>query len=333
MQHWNSQIEIVDGSEQPLPSDYLSFIQKLSNVNYKHDITSVDRRIADAAARIKTPYVIVLADDDIYLQSGLYKAIRELDLNSLAGACIGGMCGFSKLYKHYYTFKYGENLNQYIINSKRPSERVIQGFTKWRSGAWYALYRTEYFRKIWAKCEIEPSHKALEEVQSLKAFYHTEFANIGDIYWLRGFANESIDYSNNILPSENRAFRDWCTVKLSKSDEVSFIEINRSLFGGSTDITEVEARHVYQTIIELPDKLDQISLVDMNFKKYILEKISLNAGKFWFVRLIVNSNFWRENATPFILYLKRKRITESNKNKLMEIENIFNYCKNFDRNY
>lgn len=333
MQHWNAQIEIVDGSKQPLPPDYTSFIQKLPNMNYRHDRSSVIRRIAEAAARVKTPYVIVLADDDIYLQSGLYKAIRKLDLDFFAGACFGGVCGLSKLYNHYYVFKYGENLSQYIINSKKPSERIVQGFRQWRSGAWYALYRAEYFKKIWAKCEIEPSLRAIEEVQSIKAFYHVEFANISDLYWLRGFANESVDLSHNILPSENFAFSDWCTAQLSKSHKISFVEINKSMFGKKIDISEIEAKHVFQVITELPNKLDQVSLVDVNFRVRILEKIALNARKFKLLRFTIRTKFWRENITPFILYLKRRKITESNKNKEIEIKKILNYCENFDHSY
>ncbi len=333
MQHWNVIIEIVDGSKQPLPPYYKSFIQKLPNVNYRHDRSSVNRRIAEAATRVKTPYVIVLADDDIYLQSGLYKAIRKLDLDLSAGACLGGVCGYSKLYNHYYIFKYGENLSQYIINSKKPSERIVQGFRQWRSGAWYALYRAEHFKKIWEKCEIEPGFRAIEEVQSVKAFYHVEFANIGDLYWLRGFANESIDLSNNILLSENRTFSDWCTAQLSKSHKISFVEINKSMFGKKIDISETEAKHVFQVVTELPNKLDQISLVDLNGRARLLEKVAFNVKKFRLLKLTIRSNFWQEKITPFVLYLKRHKIRESNKNKKIEIKRVLNYCKNFDHIY
>lgn len=333
MQHWNAQIEIVDGSKYSLPSDYTSFIQKLPNVKYRHDRSNVNRRIAEAAARVKTPYAIVLADDDIYLQSGLYKAIQKLELDIFAVACLGGVCGFSKLYNQYYVFKYGENLSQYVVNSKKPSERIAQGFRQWRSGAWYALYRAEHFRKIWAKCEIEPSLRAIEEVQSVKAFYHGEFANVSDIYWLRGFANESIDLSHSILPSENRAFNNWCTSQLSKSHKISYVEINRSMFGKNIDISETEAKHVFQMITELPNKLDQVSLVDVNSRLRMLEKIALSASRFRLLRFTIRTNFWRENITPFILYLKRRKITESNKNTEIEIKEILDYCENFDHSY
>ena len=46
------------------------------------------------------------------------------------------------------------------------------------------------------------------------------------------------------------------------------------------DISEIEAKHVFQVITELPNKLDQVSLVDVNFRVRILEKIALNARKF-----------------------------------------------------
>lgn len=333
MQHWNAKIEIVDGSEQSLPLSYINLIRKLPNVNYSHNKTSVAMRIAEAAARVKTSYVIVLADDDFYLQSGLYNAIQKLEKELFAGACFGGVCGFSKLYNYYYVFKYGLNLNQYIINSKIPSERILQGFRKWRSGAWYALYRADIFRKIWANCELEPNSKAIEEVQSVKAFYHVEFANIGDLYWLRGFANESIDLSNNINPSENRAFRNWCTAKPPKNSMISFVEINKFMFGENILISEKEAKNVSQVIREIPNILNQISLVDINWRARMLEKLAIKTQQVRLFRIIISTYFWKKNITPFVLYLKRRKITVSNKNTEIEVKEILKYCKNFDFNY
>lgn len=330
MQHWNAQIEIVDGSEQALPSDYINLIKKLPNINYSHNNNNVEMRIADAAARVKTSYVIVLADDDFYLQSGLYKMMQTLEKNLFAGACFGGVSGFSKFYNRYYAFKYGANLNQYIIDSKKPSERIIQGFRKWRSGAWYALYRAGIFRKIWAKCELESSSKAIEEIQSVKAFYHAEFASVGDLYWLRGFANDSIDLSNNINPSENRAFSDWCTGKSLKNCVNGFVEINKFMFGEDIMISETEAKKVFQVIIEIPNILNEVSLIDINFRTSMIEKLAIKARKLRLFGFIISSDFWKEKITPFVLHLKRRKITVSNKNTAIEVKKILKYCKNFD---
>ena len=52
------------------------------------------------------------------------------------------------------------------------------------------------------------------------------------------------------------------------------------MFGKKIDISEIESKHVFQVITELPNKLDQVSLVDVNFRVRILVKIALNARKF-----------------------------------------------------
>jgi glycosyltransferase domain-containing protein len=107
----NAQVIITDGSKRPLSSNLLSMIEKLPHIQYVHNERSYVERVSSIANEINTPFAMCLADDDLYLQTGLFSAIRKLEEDLSAVACMGQSLGLDRAFNRAYVFKYGANLS------------------------------------------------------------------------------------------------------------------------------------------------------------------------------------------------------------------------------
>lgn len=70
-----AQIHILDGSATPI----LNIDQFAANVHYHHLAEDFFTRMLHATSLIKTPYVALLGDDDLFMKSGLSEGIARLE--------------------------------------------------------------------------------------------------------------------------------------------------------------------------------------------------------------------------------------------------------------
>ncbi|MCI5164668.1 MAG: TIGR00180 family glycosyltransferase [Candidatus Electrothrix sp. GM3_4] len=125
------------------------------NVLHHSPSTSLTERFYDIFDLISTPYMLLAADDDLYLFDSWVKSATELlESDSSFGVVYGHIIRF-KLKKHE---PYGE-LSKFGWSKRIPPERWLEedsiferlaelGKSDWATVGWYALQRTEMFRII-----------------------------------------------------------------------------------------------------------------------------------------------------------------------------------------
>ena len=90
----DASVIILDGSDNPLLLD-----ETLpENISYHHLPISLNERIAYSHSLIKTKFVVMLADDEIFLHSALNASIKFLENNPDYSSCKGLCISFRRNY-------------------------------------------------------------------------------------------------------------------------------------------------------------------------------------------------------------------------------------------
>lgn len=271
LSEWKTQVEIVDGSAQPLDSEIIKLIEKFPHINYLHCRASYTERVFLACERIKTPYAMCLADDDFYLQSGLVSAIKKLESDGNAVACMGQSLGFDKFNQDYYYFLYGSNLRNYAVNAASADRRIADGIKNYRSATSYAVFRTPAFLKVWAKRENMSCLEAVEYEHAIRTYLCGGLITTPAIYWLRSFETQPVASAID----GNRAidFAKWYNdVKFNGECESFKLRI-QGIFLADGSLNKIEADALYNLIIQLILAKSHASLSDQNITITIVERL------------------------------------------------------------
>ena len=162
---FGTKIIIADASE---PEIYLTIKEGIAQRKYSLNIellhhsplVSFTQRLIDAKNMISTPYVLLAADDDLYLfVEWLEPAVSLLDNDSQFGAVYGQTIRFKlDSYKPY------GKLVGFGLSKRIPPERWLEGDSAigrlkelgksdWATVGWYALQRVETLNSILVKAE------------------------------------------------------------------------------------------------------------------------------------------------------------------------------------
>lgn len=122
-------IIIADGSPVPLVAQAMDLISEVPNVQYFSLIDSYINRIREACKRIKTPYAMCLADDDMFLMEGLCSAVDYLNQDNGIVVCMGQVIGidYDDKKKRAHFFPYGDSLENYQVRHQNPVRRIQLG--------------------------------------------------------------------------------------------------------------------------------------------------------------------------------------------------------------
>lgn len=268
---WKTRLEIVDGSAQPLDSEIIKLIGRFPHINYQHCHASYTERVFLACEKIKTPYAMCLADDDFYLQSGLVSAIKKLESDSNAVACMGQSLGFDRFNQGYYYFLYGSNLRNYSVNAVSAAKRIADGMKDYRSATSYAVFRTPAFLKVWAKRENMSCLEAVEYEHAIRTYLCGGLITTSAIYWLRSFETQPV--ASAIDGSRAIDFAKWYNdVRFNRECE-SFKLRMQGIFLADGSLNKIEADALYDLIIQLILAKSHASLSDKNITIAIVERL------------------------------------------------------------
>ena len=268
---WKTRVEIVDGSAQPLDGELTKLIERFPHINYRHCHASYTERVFLACERIKTPYAMCLADDDFYLQSGLVSAIKELESDSNAAACMGQCLGFDRFNQGHYYFLYGSNLRNYSVNAVSAAKRIAEGMEGYRSATSYAVFRTSAFLKVWAKRENMSCLEAVEYEHAIRTYLCGGLITTPAIYWLRSFETQPVASAID----GNRAidFAKWCNDVIFNRECESFKLRILGLFLAEGSLNKIEAEVLYDFIIQLILAKSHASFSDKSITITVVEKL------------------------------------------------------------
>ena len=202
-------VVIADGSPKSLDIETIRAIEKSKHIKYFRDKSDMPARIKNAAKIVQTDFCMCMADDDLFLPSGLSAAIEKLVLDRSAVACMGQALGFDVIYGKRYFFNYGNSLKNYQLRHDNPAERLKLGIKKYRSVAFYAVFRTQDFRLIWRNIESSCCPEQIEYEHAICTFYQGNVITSDKVYWLRSFEAEPV--SSDEAGKRNINFAYWYT--------------------------------------------------------------------------------------------------------------------------
>lgn len=185
----NCQVLVMDGSDDICKnlSNEVS-----SNLRYVHMNTSVEQRLFAASKLIKTKYVLMSGDDDLFLFSGISTCINKLEHDHDLVSAAGTVLGFRNVnQKVVYYSAYHNFINFGQITQKNHWDRVRYHFKNYECSTIYAVTRSDVWIKVSSIFELQ---KTLS-YNTAELFY--EFSNaflgksvvINDLVWLRSSEN------------------------------------------------------------------------------------------------------------------------------------------------
>ena len=202
----------MNGGKDPECEKLLSDLKNFPQVCYEYIRYPYDssyghyyEKVADAIARVKTPYVVMADDDDFFLIEGLHRAILFLEKNK----CFVGYAGQTGLVysKNQIHFKKNAIFN---IDSESPLIRLTHHF-KYFSLNFYNVYQLEILKKCFtALIDIQPHDLNLAEILLGCMSTVSGKLGFGDFaYLLRDVSHEE-STSFNTLPYLDKMFqRTW----------------------------------------------------------------------------------------------------------------------------
>ncbi len=244
-------INVMDGSPEALPDSFLKAVATTSNLNYHHEPISLPERIRIAIARVRTKYVMCLADDDFYLPRGLRGAMQILVANENAVACMGQSVGLDvDESSRPYLFSYGESLRGYKVEGSTASERMRRGICDYRSAAFYAMYRRDTFEKIWKNIERSSCPEQIEYEQAMRAYMEGILLTSGEPYWVRSFECDPV--ASPLDGARSTDFTSWFGASTHDEEKNDFINRLTHTFCMNMSLSKDEGRAL---VLELCNRI------------------------------------------------------------------------------
>ena len=201
----------LDGSDYPLEETDVAELS--SNISYKYAPIGLMERLAMAPELVRTPYVILLPDDEFLLPSALENIISILDKNSGLVACAGAALGFDV--RASKPFVRGvpvyENLIGYQAIHDRGHDRLMHAANNFRPGLIYSVTR----RDVWIDCiqlvVIRDFHAlSMMEMQWNMLLHFAGKVYVSDeLVWLRSFEGHYVRNTNPNLDERNDLVKWW----------------------------------------------------------------------------------------------------------------------------
>ena len=151
------QLCILDGSKQKAPGDLIGRMG--TNVHYEYMPVGFNERLVHASQIVKTKYVALLGDDELYAKQGLRDCMDTLNADSRLIGCVGRSLFFfhrdGEIYGHQVyeksqdvTDMHGDGVNR-LRNSfpgGDPSRAPYLLYGVFRREQWTTMFSTAYSR-------------------------------------------------------------------------------------------------------------------------------------------------------------------------------------------
>jgi glycosyltransferase domain-containing protein len=146
--------EILDRPKQIFPQLDIEYLRYPDDTDFAHFFA----KMSDALDHVRTPYAMVVDNDDFLAATGIERSIAFLDGHSDYVCCGGGLAGFS-VYSglhdsnnglvgrlNHYDYRYTIHDHSVDFGSSSAVERLRAGSRNWWT--YYAVYRTDALRTI-----------------------------------------------------------------------------------------------------------------------------------------------------------------------------------------
>lgn len=241
-------VVIVDGSPQPLDDSQKALLTLTSDITYLYAPISMMERLRMAAQRIRTPYAILLGDDEFLLLDGLCSAIQRLETDGSLVACIAQSLAFySNLGDGEVTYGTGYPHWHYSIAQDDVTDRLMAAMTDYTAATCYAVLRAETWRRSWGQLRNWSSPYVGEMQQGITTYILGKLTTIEPVYWMRSIENRPVTSKNF---NRGVTFQDWWGAPKFDTEREQFLEILSEELAGAQSTTAAEARAVVTRAVE-----------------------------------------------------------------------------------
>jgi glycosyltransferase domain-containing protein len=231
---------IVDGSPEAIDRRISSALASVPRFRYHHRATSLPERIQFANQFVETEFVMLMADDDFYLPTGLLSAMTMLADSSTAVACMGQSIGLDVESSGVaYFFPYGESLQNYSVQHDTPIERVRIGIRNYRSAASYAVFKANGFASIWKDIESSSCPEHLEYEHAIRTYLEGGLVTVNETYWVRSFECDPV--ASAIDGNRANDFTTWYTSAVFAEEKNKFSVRLKNAFTQRLKISDMQA--------------------------------------------------------------------------------------------
>jgi glycosyltransferase domain-containing protein len=213
--NFNISVLILHNSNTPLPLKKIPTNSRYYNLNVNYG-----ERAGHAAQLIETPYAIMSSDDEVFLPSAIFSAVKLLN-NDSELVSVGGQTLAVGKYESEYNMTIPYKFNSDYRNfGNSAAERLFTHFTGptgYRNGSLYRVIRSSTLKQVlieFSQLGAIPTPYIYEATSEIlinglgKSYY------IKDLIWIRNWLNVPIQ---NNQWQRNKYFFQWV-----ESDKVEF---------------------------------------------------------------------------------------------------------------
>jgi len=186
----NVNLIVLDGSYNPLQKRFLESMPK--SIQYLHNNDSwIDRMVAGSKLS-KTPYTMLISDDEFYLPTALGAFINELDTNKEIVSIIGIAVAFYPFANKIYYRRIYKALKDASVYSDDPLDRVKYHMAPYRMTSLWGMVRTEIFKtniSVAKVCSSLPDPSSFELGFEIANSYQGKSKVLPLVSWLRSMEN------------------------------------------------------------------------------------------------------------------------------------------------
>jgi glycosyltransferase domain-containing protein len=200
LQHGSVRLPMIvaDGSEPEAATANQAACRELgTNIEYFHMPSATDpggsaknylRRFSAALARVKTPYVVCCADDDLLLPETAVKAADFLANNPDYVGCQGVYLNFR--YKGDEIRLESRGYDSPTVDADSIGGRLIQFYSRYEA-PYYAVFRTAAQRSIFEDAQDITTPMLVETYQAAGVVTYGKLKRLNDLYYLRNLGVRS----------------------------------------------------------------------------------------------------------------------------------------------
>ena len=320
-----TRIFILDGSEIEIKKNNLN-LSKSSNINYIHckNKTYFERYIK-ISELLNTKYVQLVADDEIFLRSGVEKCINFLEDNQNYSCCTGSVILFDLLGKNEIL---GYDVYNLFSNEDvDPEKRVEKWLSFTQPNTIYGINRSDYLKKIIDQLkklnqkEFSAPENLIEDMSEIGISFLGKTKKINDLMWMRSLENPSMplnqDKYREVRPEYFLLSNEFVNKKNIFNNFIKEYLQNLDLNYTNNDYKKfVNNYYERLKLIRKNKKINFIKkIMNLYFLKYFLKKIIPNK-----IKIFLKLKF----------YLKEReilRFLEIRKNNIIFFKNEVEYFK------
>ncbi len=280
--------QLLENSRKLFPELDIEYIRYPDDADFSRFFA----KMSDALQRVRTPYAMLVDNDDFLAFSGIERSLDFLESNPDYVCCGGGLAGFS-IYSGLHDpnnglmgslnrLAYRYTIHDRSMNFSSPSavERLRQGSRNWWT--YYAVFRTDALRVIWREViEIDFSDLQLHEL-----FCAMRTLTLGKAR----SDGATISYLRQYDTSQRSSFKkDWLHHLLRSrftSDFNTMVERISAVAARSDGVEPASVAEMLRSICE----------------EWLREFLQVNYGSLQSVK-----QFLRDNAPDFVNWLKKRR--------------------------